>query len=164
MSTPVRRGQRVYREHAKGGHAVNKDVVIPALQPFQNLSKHCFPAHGIDQQHFHAGKCDVGGQKVNALRVADDALAGMNGRILEYAAHKLGERNGQLVRLRRSQADGQAGLRVAVHEQHLLPFARQPDAKAGTGRRLANASLLIGDGGNGRAHRFTSQTTKQRHP
>ena len=44
------------------------------------------------------------------------------------AAHRVREGEGQLVRLRVTQADGQAGLRVSIHQQNFLPGLGQPDA------------------------------------
>ena len=51
-------------------------------------------------------------------------------------------------------ADARAGdplamersLWVSVHQQHLLPGLRQPDAQVRAGGCLANAAFLIGDG------------------
>ena len=86
------------------------------------------PAHGVHQRHLHAGQLDVGGHEVHALRVVQDALARAQRLIHQDAAHCVRQRKGQLVRLRVAQADGQAGLGVSIHQQHLFSGLRQPDA------------------------------------
>ena len=58
-----------------------------------------------------------------------DALAGFDRLVHENTAHRIGQGKGQLVRLRVAQADGEAGLRVSIHQQHLLSGLRQPMPK-----------------------------------
>ena len=53
------------------------------------------------------------------------------------------DRHRQRVRLGIAQTDGQAGLGIEVHQQHLFPFLRQPDAQVRAGRRFAHVALLI---------------------
>ena len=45
-----------------------------------------------------------------------------------------------------THADGQAALRVSVHQQDLLALHRQTDAQIFTGRGLAGAAFLVDDG------------------
>ena len=125
---PVGGGQRVDREHSQGGLAVDEDMGILSLHRVQILPQDGLSAHGIHQGYLHAGELDVGGHEVHALRVVQDALAGAQRLVHEDAAHRVREGKGQLVRLRVAQADGQAGLGVSVHQQHLLSGLRQPDA------------------------------------
>ena len=101
---------------------------ILSLHGVQILPQDRFTAHGVHQGYLHAGQLDVSGHEVHALRVVQDALAGAQRLIHQDVAHRVGQGERQLVRLRVAQADGQAGLRVSVHQQHLLPGLGQPDA------------------------------------
>ena len=112
----------------------------------QILPQDGLPAHGVHQGHLHAGELDVGGHEVHAFRVVQDALAGAQRFVHEDAAHRVREGKGQLVRLRVAQADGEAGLGVSIHQQHLLSGLRQPDAQVRAGGRFADAALLVGNG------------------
>ena len=67
-------------------------------------------------------------------------------------AHCIGQCKWQLVRLQISQADCQAPLRVPVDQQDFLSGLRQPDSQVGTGRCLANAAFLVGNGDDLRVH------------
>ena len=125
---PVGGGQRVDREHSQGGLAVDEDMGILSLHRVQILPQNRLAAHGIHQGYLHAGELDVGRHQVHALRVVQDALAGFDRLVHENTAHRIGQGKGQLVRLRVAQADGEAGLRVSIHQQHLLSGLRQPDA------------------------------------
>ena len=60
--------------------------------------------------------------------------------------HRHVKRHGQFIWLRITQTDGQAGLRIAVDQQHLFPFLSQSDAEIGCRGRFADAALLICDG------------------
>ena len=125
---PVGGGQRVDREHSQGGLAVDEDMGILSLHRVQILPQNRLAAHGIHQGYLHAGELDVGRHQVHALRVVQDALAGLIGssmRIRPIASDRV---KGSLSRLRVAQADGEAGLRVSIHQQHLLSGLRQPDA------------------------------------
>ena len=73
-------------------------------------------AHGIHQGDLHTGQLDVGGYKVNALRVVQNALAGGDGLLVQHLSHHVREGDGQAVRLGISQADGKTGLGVAIHD------------------------------------------------
>ena len=70
--------------------------------------------------------------------------------------HSVRQRKGQLVRPGIAQADRQAALRVSVDQQDFLSGLRQPDSQVGTGRCLANAAFLVGNGNDLRVHDFTS--------
>ena len=97
---------------------------------------------------FHAGELNVGRHQVNAFRVVQDTLTRLDWLIHQNTAHRVGQGKGQLVWLGMAQADGQAALRVSVDQQHLSSGLRQPDPQVGTGRCLANAAFLVGDGDN----------------
>ena len=101
---------------------------ILSLHRVQILPQNGLAAHSVHQRHLHAGQLDVSGHEVHALRVAENALAGFDRLIHQDAAHRVREGEGQLVRLRVTQADGQAGLRVSIHQQNFLPGLGQPDA------------------------------------
>ena len=76
----------------------------------------------------------------------------MNRLIHQDMLHSVRQRKGQLVRLGIAQADRQAALRVSVDQQDFLSGLRQPDSQVGTGRCLANAAFLVGDGDDLRVH------------
>ena len=103
-------GQRVDREHTQGGLAVNENMGILSLHRVQILPQNGLTAHSVHQRHLHAGQLDVSGHEVHALRVVQDALTGAERLVHQDAAHCFREGEGQLVRLRVAQADGQAGL------------------------------------------------------
>ena len=123
---PVGCRQCIDRKHPQGGLAVDEDMGILSLHGVQILPQDGLAAHGVYQRHLHARQLDVGGHEVHALRVVQDALAGFDRLVHEDAAHRVGQGKGQLVRLRVAQADGEAGLRVSIHQQHLLPGLGQP--------------------------------------
>ena len=143
---PVGCGQRVDCEHPQGGLAVDEDMGILSLHGVQILPQDGLAAHGVYQRHLHAGQLDVGGHQVHALRVVQDALAGAQRLVHQDAAHRVRECKGQFVRLGVAQADGQAGLGVCVHQQHLFSGLSQPDPQVRAGGRFANAAFLVGDG------------------
>ena len=50
------------------------------------------------------------------------------------------------------EGNGERGLRIGIHEQHMLAFIRKTDAQIFAGRRFAGATLLIGDGNDRCGH------------
>ena len=101
--------------------------ILP-LERVQILPQNGLTAHGVHQGDLHAGELDVSGHEVHALRVVQDTLAGAQRFVHQNTAHRVREGKGQLVRLGIAQADGQAGLGIGVHQQHLLSGLGQPDA------------------------------------
>lgn len=75
-----------------------------------------------------------------------DAFSWQNRFVHEDFSHERSKRHGQFIWLRITQTDGQAGLRIAVDQQHLFPFLSQSDAEIGCRGRFADAALLICDG------------------
>ena len=100
---------------------------ILSLHGVQILPQNRLPAHGVHQGDLHAGELDVSGHEVHTLRVVQDTLAGAQRFVHQNTAHRVREGEGQLVRLGVAQADGQAGLGVSIHQQHLLSGLGQPD-------------------------------------
>ena len=121
---------------------------ILSLYGVQILPQDGLAAHGVHQRNLHTRQLDVRRHQVNTLRVVQDTLAGSQRLIHQNTAHRVGQGKGQLVWLGMAQADGQAALRVSVDQQHLSSGLRQPDPQVGTGRCLANAAFLVGDGDN----------------
>ena len=119
---------------------------ILSLYHVQILPQDGLTAHGVHQGDLHAGELNICGHQVNALRVVQDTLAGLNWFVHQDTAHRIGQGKGQLVRLGMPQADGQAALRVPVDQQHFLPGLRQPNPQVRAGGCLANAAFLVGDG------------------
>ena len=71
-------------------------------------------------------------------------------------AHCIRQCKWQLVRLRISQADCQASLRVPVDQKHFLSGLCQTYSQVRTGCCFANAAFLVGDGDDLCVHDFTS--------
>ena len=126
--------------------------MILSLERVQVLPQDGLSAHGIHQRDLHTGELDVSGYQVNTFRVVQDTLAGAQRLVHQDTAHSVGQGKGQLVRLGMTQADGQAALWVSVNQQHFLPGLRQSNTQVFTGRCLADASFLVGDGDNLRVH------------
>ena len=59
----------------------------------QILPQNGFPAHGVDQGYLHAGELNVRRHQVNTLRMVQNTLAGLDGRIGQDLAHHIGERD-----------------------------------------------------------------------
>ena len=62
------------------------------------------------------------------------------------AAHECGKRTRQFVRLWIAKADGQAGLGIAIHQQHFLTCIGKADAQIDRRSGLAHAAFLVGQG------------------
>ena len=105
--------------------------------------QHAFPAHGVDQPDLHAGQLNVRREQVNALTVMQNTAAVRDRGIVDHILHDVRQRNGQLIRLRIAEGEGQRALRICVNEQHSLVLLGKPDAKVGGGRGLAHAALLV---------------------
>ena len=81
--------------------------------------------------------------------MVQDALTGWNTLVVHGLYHQGGKGGGQFIGLLPAHADGQAALRVSVHQQNFLAFHRQPNAKIFTGGGLAGATFLVDDGNCG---------------
>ncbi len=145
---PIGGCQRIDRKHPQGGLAINQDMGILSLYRVKILPQDSLTAHGVHQGNLHAGELNVSRHQVNALRVVQDALTGAQRLVHQNTTHSVRQGKGQLVRLGMAQADGQAALRVSVDQQHFLSSLCQSDPQVGTGRCLANAAFLVGDGDN----------------
>ena len=73
-----------------------------------------------------------------------DGFGWNDGFVRHEATHEGGECAWQLVRLRIAKADGQAGLWIAVHQQHFLTYIGKADTQIDRRCGLANAAFLIG--------------------
>ena len=98
------------------------------LYPFQHLFQHLFPVHAVDEGNFQPCQLDVSRDQVNALCMVQDAFTGRNTLIVHGLYHQGGKGGGQFIGLLPAHADGQAALRVSVHQQDLLALHRQTDA------------------------------------
>ena len=116
------------------------------LCSFQHLLEHLFPVHAVDERHFQPCQFDVRRNQVNALCMVQNALAGLDGLVIHGFCHQGRKGGGQFIRLLPAHADGQAALRVSVHQQDLLALHRQTDAQIFTGRGLTGAAFLVDDG------------------
>ena len=66
--------------------------------------------------------------KVNALCVVQDVFTGRNALVVHGFCHQGGKGSGQFIGLLPAHADGQAALRVSVHQQDFFALHRQPNA------------------------------------
>ena len=105
--------------------------------------QHAFPAHGVDQPELHAGQLNVRREQVNALTVMQNTAAVRDGGIVDHILHDVCQRNGQLIRLRVAEGEGQRALCICINEQHPLVLPGKPDAEIGGGRGFAYTTLLI---------------------
>ena len=67
---------------------------------------------------------------------------------LDFGKHGCVQRMFQVIRVSDTQTDGQAVLRVAVHQQYLVPLTGKADAQVNGRGRFPDTSLLI-DKSNG---------------
>ena len=121
---------------------------ILSLERVQILPQDSLSAHGVHQRNLHTRQLDVRRHQVNTLWVVQNTLAGAQRLVHQDTTHRVGQGKGQLVRLGMAQADGQAALRVSVDQQHLSSGLCQPDSQVRTGRCLADAAFLVGNGDN----------------
>ena len=105
--------------------------------------QHAFPAHGVDQPNLHAGQFNIRREQVNTLTVVQNTAAVRNGGIVDHILHDVRQCNGQLIRFRVAEGEGQRALRVCVNEQHPLVLLGKPDAEVSGGRGFAHAALLV---------------------
>ena len=68
--------------------------------------------------------------------------------IIDHILHDVRQRNGQLIRLRVAEGEGQRALRICVNEQHPFVLLGKSDAEVSGGRGFTHAALLVGDGDN----------------
>ena len=81
--------------------------------------------------------------------MVQDALTGRNALVVHGFCHQGGKSGGQFIGLLPAHADGQAALRVNIHQQNLFALHCQTDTKIFTGGGLAGATFLVDDGNCG---------------
>ena len=81
--------------------------------------------------------------------MVQNALTGLNGLVVHGFLHQGREGSGQFIGLLPAHADGQAALRVSVHQQDFFALHRQPDAQIFTGGGFAGTAFLVDDGNRG---------------
>ena len=94
--------------------------------PVQHLFEHLFPVHAVDKGNFQPCQFDVCRNQVNALCMVQDAFTGWNALVVHGFCHQGGKGGGQFIGLLPAHADGQAALRVSVHQQDFLPSIASP--------------------------------------
>ena len=124
----VRRCQGIDGQHPKGRSAVQQNEIVFMLCPFQHLFQHLLPVHAVDNGNFPPCQFNVCRNQVNALRMVQDTFAGRNALVVHGFCHQGGKGSGQFIGLLPAHADGQAALRVSVHQQNFLAFHCQSDA------------------------------------
>ena len=90
----VRRGQGIDRQHTQRGHTVDERVIVAVCHGGQILPQHRFTAHGVDQRDLQCRQLDIGGDKMDAGRVVQNALTGGDGLLRDDLLHQSGERGG----------------------------------------------------------------------
>ena len=63
--------------------------------------------------------------------------------IIDHILHDVRQRNGQLIRLRVAEGEGQRALRICVNEQHPLVLLGKSDAEVSGSRGFTHAALLV---------------------
>ena len=105
--------------------------------------QHTFPAHGVDQPDLHAGQFDVCREQVNALAVMQNTAAVRNGGIVDHILHDVRQCDGQLIRLRVTEGEGQRTLCICINKQHPFVLLGKSDAEVGCSRGFAHTTLLV---------------------
>ena len=90
----VRRSQGVDGQHTEGRHTVDERVIVAVRYRGQILPQYRFTAHGVDQRDLQCRQLDIGGDKVDAGRVVQNALTGGDGLLCDDLLHQSGERGG----------------------------------------------------------------------
>ena len=90
----VRRSQGVDGQHTERRHTVDERVIVAVCHRRQVLPQYRFTAHGVDQRDLQCRQLDIGGDKVDAGRVVQNALAGSDGLLCDDFLHQCGERGG----------------------------------------------------------------------
>ena len=90
----VRRSQGVDGQHTEGRHTVDERVIVAVCHGGQILPQHRFPAHGVDQRDLQCRQLDIGGNKMDAGLVMQNALTGGDGLLRDDLFHQGGERGG----------------------------------------------------------------------
>ncbi len=90
----VRRSQGVDSQHTEGWHTVDERVIVALCHGGQILPQHRFTAHGVDQRDLQCRQLNIGGDKVDAGRVVQNALTGGDGLLCDDFLHQGGERGG----------------------------------------------------------------------
>src|ERR1700722_13332593 len=140
----VRAGKRVHRQQAQRRLAVDEDDVVVRYHRLQRAAKDELTADLVHELDLGAGQVDVARQQVHALD------AGLHDHVMggDTALHQqVVDGRVQLVRLD-AEAHRQGALRIEVHEQHLATLLRQRGAEVDRRGGLADAALLIADGGD----------------
>ena len=114
--------QRIDGQHPQRRHTVDDDAVVVLPIAGKHLLQDGFAAHCIHQRHLRSRQRDVSRQQVNSLRMMQYALARRNRDIVHDLGHQVCDCGRKLIRLLIAEADGHAGLRVSVHQQHLFSF------------------------------------------
>ena len=90
----VRSGEGIDRQHTQRGHTVDERVIVAVRYRGQILPQYRFTAHGVDQRDLQCRQLDIGGDKVDAGRVVQNALVGGDGLLRDDLFHQGGERGG----------------------------------------------------------------------
>ena len=133
----IGRAERVDRQQLKRGRAVDENIVIIGGENVERLLEQEFAVFAVD--HLDARACQRlgGGQHVAVARVRD---AGCHIRAVDE--HVVHAARGRLVH---AHAGGGVGLRVKVAQQNAISLFLEGRGQVDTGRRLADATLLIDD-------------------
>ena len=72
----IRSSQGIDGQHTQGRAAVQQNHIVAVTDAVQIVPQDRLPAHGIYQRDLQARQLDVSGEKVNALRMMNNALVG----------------------------------------------------------------------------------------
>ena len=138
----VRGTERVHREHAERGRAVDEDGLVLAGgdERGEGLAHAPEVVLGLGQLRLYRGEVELGGNQVQLLgRSRDDHVGGL-GLAVQDAVHRAA------FRLLEAEGAGGVGLGVQVDEQGGEAEPGEPGRQVDGGGRLADAALLVRDG------------------
>ena len=95
----VCRRQCVDGQHPQRGHTVQQNKIVLPLGTVQHLFQHLLPVHAVYEGNIQPCQFDVGRDKVNALRMVQNALAGLDGLVVHGFLHQGGKGGGQFIGL-----------------------------------------------------------------
>lgn len=81
-------------ELTEGRHTVDERVIVAVCHGGQILPQHRFTAHCVDQRDLQRRQLDIGGDKVDAGLVVQNALTGGDGLLCDDLLHQRGECGG----------------------------------------------------------------------
>ncbi len=149
----IRSSQGIDGQHTQGRAAVQQNHIVAVTDAVQIVPQDRLPAHGIYQRDLQARQLDVSGEKVNALRMMNNALVGGLRLIRNDTPQDFSHRILHLVRTLIAQAGGQRTLGIYISQENAFTLTRKTNSQidrrygfAYTGSMVHNYYLYEQDG------------------